>query len=241
MFYTDHEIFNRFFKHTHTPKISKKQKNPIKDRSELKTGDYVVHIDHGIGRFVGLEKMETGGSEHEVLRLVYKNNDVVFININSLHKIAKYSGSGKTPLLNSLNNQDWVKKKTKIKTKIVDMANDLIQLYLKRREIKGFAFDKDSYLQIELESSFIYQDTPDQIKTTEDVKKDMEGPFPMDRLVCGDVGFGKTEIAIRAAFKAICSNKQVLILVPTTILAYQHYKTFQKRLENFPVNIDYIS
>ena len=142
--------------------------------------------------------METGGSEHEVLRLVYKNNDVVFININSLHKIAKYSGSGETPLLNSLNNQDWVKKKTKIKTKIVDMANDLIQLYLKRREIKGFAFDKDSYLQIELESSFIYQDTPDQIKTTEDVKKDMEGPFPMDRLVCGDVGFGKTEIAIRA-------------------------------------------
>ena len=241
VFYTDHEIFNRFFKHTHTPKISKKQKNPIKDRSELKTGDYVVHIDHGIGRFVGLEKMETGGSEHEVLRLVYKNNDVVFININSLHKIAKYSGSGETPLLNSLNNQDWVKKKTKIKTKIVDMANDLIQLYLKRREIKGFAFDKDSYLQIELESSFIYQDTPDQIKTTEDVKKDMESLFPMDRLVCGDVGFGKTEIAIRAAFKAICSNKQVLILVPTTILAYQHYKTFQKRLENFPVNIDYIS
>ena len=241
VFYTDHEIFNRYFKHTHIPKISKKQKNPIKDRSELKTGDYVVHIDHGIGRFVGLEKMKSRELEHEVLRLVYKNNDVVFINVNSLHKIAKYSGSGEAPDLNSLNNQDWVKKKKKIKTKIVDMANDLIKLYLKRREVKGYAFEKDSYLQIELESSFVYQDTPDQIKTTEDVKKDMEGNFPMDRLVCGDVGFGKTEIAIRAAFKAVCSNKQVLILVPTTILAFQHYKTFKKRLENFPVNIDYLS
>ena len=241
VFYTDHEIFNRYFKHTHIPKISKKQKNPIKDRSELKTGDYVVHIDHGIGRFVGLEKMKSRELEHEVLRLVYKNNDVVFINVNSLHKIAKYSGSGEAPVLNSLNNQDWVKKKKKIKTKIVDMANDLIKLYLKRREVKGYVFEKDSYLQIELESSFVYQDTPDQIKTTEDVKKDMEGDFPMDRLVCGDVGFGKTEIAIRAAFKAVCSNKQVLILVPTTILAFQHYKTFKKRLENFPVNIDYLS
>jgi transcription-repair coupling factor (superfamily II helicase) len=241
VFYTDHEIFNRYFKHTHTPKISKKQKNPIKDRGELKTGDYIVHIDHGVGRFVGLEKMKSGESEHEVLRLVYKNNDIVFINVNSLHKIAKYTGSGEPPILNSLNNQEWIKKKKKIKTKIVDMANDLIQLYLKRREVEGYAFDKDSYLQIELESSFIYQDTPDQIKTTEEVKKDMEGVIPMDRLVCGDVGFGKTEIAVRAAFKAVCSNRQVLILVPTTILAFQHYKTFKKRLENFPVKIDYIS
>ena len=241
VYYTDHEIFNRYFKHSNIPRVPKKQKNAIKDRSELKTGDYVVHIDHGIGRFVGLEKMQTKDSEHEVLRIVYKNNDVVFINVNSLHKIAKYSNSGATPTLNSLNNQEWIKKKRKIKTKIVDIANDLIQLYLKRREVKGFSFDKDSYLQIELESSFIYQDTPDQIKTTEDVKKDMEGSFPMDRLVCGDVGFGKTEIAIRAAFKAVCSNKQVLILVPTTILAYQHYKTFQKRLANFPVCVDYLS
>ena len=200
MYYTDHEIFNRYFKHSNTPKVPKKQKNPIKDRSELKTGDYVVHIDHGIGRFVGLEKMQTKDSEHEVLRIVYKNNDVVFINVNSLHKIAKYSNSNTTPTLNCLNNQEWIKKKRKIKTKIVDIANDLIQLYLKRREVKGFSFDKDSYLQIELESSFIYQDTPDQIKTTEDVKKDMEGSFPMDRLVCGDVGFGKTEIAIRGSF-----------------------------------------
>ena len=185
--------------------------------------------------------MESSGVEHEVLRLVYKNNDIVYINVNSLHKIAKYSGSGNTPTLNSLNNQEWVKKKRKIKSKMVDMANDLIKLYLKRREIKGFCFQKDSYLQIELESSFIYQDTPDQIKTTKDVKKDMESSFPMDRLVCGDVGFGKTEIAVRAAFKAVCSNKQVLILVPTTILAFQHYKTFKKRLEKFPVSIDYLS
>ena len=241
VFYTDHEIFNRYFRHAHLPKVQKKQKNPIKDRSELKTGDYVVHIDHGVGRFVGLEKMESSGVEHEVLRLVYKNNDIVYINVNSLHKIAKYSGSGNTPTLNSLNNQEWVKKKRKIKSKMVDMANDLIKLYLKRREIKGFCFQKDSYLQIELESSFIYQDTPDQIKTTKDVKKDMESSFPMDRLVCGDVGFGKTEIAVRAAFKAVCSNKQVLILVPTTILAFQHYKTFKKRLEKFPVSIDYLS
>ena len=241
VFYTDHEIFNRYFRHAHLPKVQKKQKNPIKERSELKTGDYVVHIDHGVGRFVGLEKMESSGVEHEVLRLVYKNNDIVYINVNSLHKIAKYSGSGNAPTLNSLNNQEWVKKKRKIKSKMVDMANDLIKLYLKRREIKGFCFQKDSYLQIELESSFIYQDTPDQIKTTKDVKKDMESSFPMDRLVCGDVGFGKTEIAVRAAFKAVCSNKQVLILVPTTILAFQHYKTFKKRLEKFPVSIDYLS
>ncbi len=241
VFYTDHEIFNRYFRHAHLPKVQKKQKNPIKDRSELKTGDYVVHIDHGVGRFVGLEKMESSGVEHEVLRLVYKNNDVVYINVNSLHKIAKYSSSGSTPTLNSLNNQEWVKKKRKIKSKMVDMANDLIKLYLKRREIKGFCFQKDSYLQIELESSFIYQDTPDQIKTTRDVKEDMESSFPMDRLVCGDVGFGKTEIAVRAAFKAVCSGKQVLILVPTTILAFQHYKTFKKRLEKFPVSIDYLS
>ena len=241
VFYTDHEIFNRYFRHAHLPSVQKKQKNPIKDRSELKTGDYVVHIDHGVGRFVGLEKMESSGVEHEVLRLVYKNNDVVYINVNSLHKIAKYSSSGSTPTLNSLNNQEWVKKKRKIKSKMVDMANDLIKLYLKRREIKGFCFQKDSYLQIELESSFIYQDTPDQIKTTKDVKEDMESSFPMDRLVCGDVGFGKTEIAVRAAFKAVCSGKQVLILVPTTILAFQHYKTFKKRLEKFPVSIDYLS
>ena len=241
VFYTDHELFNRFFKHTHSPKIQKKQKNPIKDRNELKAGDYVVHIDHGVGRFVGLEKMKSNEIDREVLRLVYKNNDVVFIDVNSLHKIAKYSSSGSAPTLNNLNNQEWTRKKKKIKSKMVDMANDLIKLYLKRREAQGFSFQEDNYLQIELESSFVYQDTPDQIKTTIEVKKDMESSFPMDRLVCGDVGFGKTEIAVRAAFKAVCSNKQVLILVPTTILAYQHYKTFQKRLERFPVTLDYLS
>ena len=241
VFYTDHQIFNRYYKHTFQPKIAKKQKNPIKDRSELSTGDYVVHIDHGVGRFVGLEKIKTNDIEHEVLRVVYKNNDVVYININSLHKIAKYSGGDSSPQLNNLSSKDWDNKKKKIKRKLVDLAEDLIGLYLKRRESVGFVFQKDSYLQIELESSFVYQDTPDQLKTTEDVKKDMESSFPMDRLVCGDVGFGKTEIAVRAAFKAVCSNKQVLILVPTTILAFQHFKTFTKRLESFPVNVDYLS
>ena len=200
-------------------------------------GDYVVHIDHGVGRFVGLEKIISQGIEREVLRLVYKNNDVVYTDINSLHKISKYTGSSQTPNLNSLSNLEWEKKKKKIKKRLVEIADDLIKLYLERRDTQGFAFERDNYLQIELESSFIYQDTPDQIKTTEEVKKDMESRYPMDRLVCGDVGFGKTEIAVRAAFKAVCSNKQVLIIVPTTILAFQHYKTFTKRLERFPVNI----
>ena len=241
VFYTDHQIFNRYYKHSFQPKVVKKQKNPINDRSELNTGDYVVHIDHGVGRFVGLEKIKSKEIEYEVLRVVYKNNDVVYINVNSLHKIARYSGADSTPKLNNLSSNDWDKKKKKIKSRLVDIAEDLINLYLKRREVVGFSFQKDSYLQIELESSFVYQDTPDQLKTTEDVKKDMEGSFPMDRLVCGDVGFGKTEIAVRAAFKAVCSNKQVLILVPTTILAFQHFKTFKKRLQNFPVSVDYLS
>ena len=239
--FTDHEIFNRYFRYAYQSKIIKKQKNHIKKSGELSVGDYVVHIDHGVGRFVGLEKINHQGLEKEVLRLVYKNNDVVYTDVNSLHKISKYTGASDTPTLNSLSNLEWDKKKKKIKSRLVDIADDLIKLYLKRREIKGFAFEKDSYLQIELESSFIYQDTPDQIQTTEDVKKDMESGYPMDRLVCGDVGFGKTEIAVRAAFKAVCSNKQVLIIVPTTILAFQHYKTFTKRLKNFPVKVDYVS
>ena len=239
--FTDHEIFNRYFRYAHQKKIVKKQKNYIKKSSELSVGDYVVHIDHGVGRFVGLEKIISQGIEREVLRLVYKNNDVVYTDINSLHKISKYTGSSQTPNLNSLSNLEWEKKKKKIKKRLVEIADDLIKLYLERRDTQGFAFERDNYLQIELESSFIYQDTPDQIKTTEEVKKDMESRYPMDRLVCGDVGFGKTEIAVRAAFKAVCSNKQVLIIVPTTILAFQHYKTFTKRLERFPVNIDYVS
>ena len=226
----------------HTKKrLLKNKKTTLKKSSELSVGDYVVHIDHGVGRFVGLEKIISQGIEREVLRLVYKNNDVVYTDINSLHKISKYTGSSQTPNLNSLSNLEWEKKKKKIKKRLVEIADDLIKLYLERRDTQGFAFERDNYLQIELESSFIYQDTPDQIKTTEEVKKDMESRYPMDRLVCGDVGFGKTEIAVRAAFKAVCSNKQVLIIVPTTILAFQHYKTFTKRLERFPVNIDYVS
>ena len=239
--YTDHEIFNRYFKHLNEPVVVKKQKNPIKEKSELAVGDYIVHIDYGIGRFVGLEKIDINGVEHEALRLVYKNNDTVYTSTNSLHKIAKYTGSNLSPTLNNLSTNDWEKKKKKIKSRLVDIAEDLISLYLKRRESKGFPFDKDNYLQIELESSFVYQDTPDQLKTTNEVKKDMESSFPMDRLVCGDVGFGKTEIAIRAAFKAVLSGKQVLILVPTTILAFQHFKTFNKRLKEFPVSVDYLS
>ena len=239
--YTDHEIFNRYFKHLNEPVVIKKQKNPIKEKSELAVGDYIVHIDYGIGRFVGLEKIDINGVEHEALRLVYKNNDTVYTSTNSLHKIAKYTGSNLSPTLNNLSTNDWEKKKKNIKSRLVDIAEDLISLYLKRRESKGFAFDKDNYLQIELESSFVYQDTPDQLKTTNEVKKDMESSFPMDRLVCGDVGFGKTEIAIRAAFKAVLSGKQVLILVPTTILAFQHFKTFNKRLKELPVSVDYLS
>lgn len=239
--YTDHEIFNRYYKHTKQPTIIKKQKNPIKDRTELKVGDFIVHIDHGIGRFVGLDKIKINKTIQEVLRVVYKNNDTVYININSLHKISKYSGSNSSPSLHSLGTQEWEKKKTKIKSKLVDIAEDLIDLYAKRRKNLGFRFEKDSFMQIELESSFMYQDTLDQTKATVEIKKDMEKSFPMDRLICGDVGFGKTEVAIRAAFKAVANNKQVLVLVPTTILALQHYKTFKKRLELFPVTIEYLS
>lgn len=240
-FYTDHEIFNRYYKHLYQPKIIKKQKNPIKKIAELNIGDYVVHIDYGVGRFVGLEKIMVNNVEHESLRLVYKNNDTIYTNTSSLHKIAKYTGSSTTPTLSNLSSGEWYNKKKKIKKRLVDIAEDLIKLYVERRKNVGFVFDKDSFLQIELESSFVYQDTPDQTKTTESVKKDMESAYPMDRLVCGDVGFGKTEIAIRAAFKAVCSNKQVLVLVPTTILAFQHYKTFNKRLKNLPVDVDYLS
>ena len=190
---------------------------------------------------IGLDKIKINKTIQEVLRVVYKNNDTVYININSLHKISKYSGSNSSPSLHSLGTQEWEKKKTKIKSKLVDIAEDLIGLYAKRRKNLGFRFEKDSFMQIELESSFMYQDTLDQTKATVEIKKDMEKSFPMDRLVCGDVGFGKTEVAIRAAFKAVANNKQVLVLVPTTILALQHYKTFKKRLELFPVTIEYLS
>ena len=239
--YTDHQIFNRYYKHTKQPIVVRKQKNPIKKRSELTVGDYLVHIDHGIGRFVGLDKILVNKTKQEVLRVIYKNNDFLYINVNSLHKISKYSGVNTSPALHSLGTQEWEKKKKKIKSKLINITEGLTKLYAKRRNKLGFSFEKDSFMQVELESSFIYQDTPDQLKATIDVKKDMEKKHPMDRLICGDVGFGKTEIAIRAAFKAVASNKQVLILVPTTILALQHYKTFKKRLKDFPVEIDYLS
>ena len=214
----------------------------MKEIYNLQKGDYVTHIDHGVGRFAGLETMDVNGKPQEAIRLVYKDNDILYISIHSLHRIARYSSKdGNAPTLNKLGSTAWATLKSKTKKKVKDIAKDLIALYAKRKAQKGFAFSRDGYLQNELEASFIYEDTPDQIKSTVDVKKDMEKEYPMDRLICGDVGFGKTEIAIRAAFKAATDGKQVAILVPTTILALQHYRTFKDRLKSFPVNIDYIN
>jgi len=208
----------------------------------LQPGDYVTHIDYGIGRFVGLDKILINGQEQEAMRLVYKDDDLLYVSVQSLHKISKFTGKeGNPPVMSKLGSQEWEIKKRKVKSKVKDIAANLIKLYAQRKATNGFSFSKDSFLQAELESSFIYEDTPDQAKSTDDVKADMIRPHPMDRLVCGDVGFGKTEVAIRAAFKAVCDNKQVAILVPTTILAFQHYRTFNERLKDFPVEIDYIS
>ena len=202
----------------------------------------MTHIDHGIGRFAGLEKVDVGGKMQEAIRLIYRDNDVLLVSIHSLHKIAKYSGKeGGPPTMSKLGSQEWELKKSRVKKQVKDIAKELISLYSKRRQAPGYAFSRDSFLQAELESSFIYEDTPDQAKATADVKVDMEQPHPMDRLVCGDVGFGKTEVAIRAAFKAVSDNKQVAVLVPTTILAMQHYRTFSERLSDFPVKIEYIN
>ncbi len=210
--------------------------------NQFQIGDYIVHIDHGIARFGGLVRTEINGKMQEVIKLTFLNNDIIFVNIHSLHKLSKYKGKdGAPPKLNKLGSGAWENIKERTKKKVKDIARDLILLYSKRKEEKGFAFSPDSYLQQELEASFIYEDTPDQLKATEDVKYDMEKSIPMDRLICGDVGFGKTEVAIRAAFKAVADNKQVAILVPTTILAYQHYQTFKERLADFPCTIDYIS
>ena len=239
--YTDHQIFNRYYKHTKQPIVVRKQKNPIKKRSELTVGDYLVHIDHGIGRFVGLDKILVNKTKQEVLRVVYKNNDFLYINVNSLHKISKYSGVNTSPALHSLGTQEWEKKKKKIKSKLINITEELTKLYAKRRNKLGFSFEKDSFMQVELESSFIYQDTPDQLKATIDVKKDMEKKHPMDRLVCGDVGFGKTEIAIRAAFRAILNRKFVLVLAPTTILAQQLEASFKDRLKSFGAHVNSVS
>lgn len=240
--YTEHEIFGRHYQFKNKHKYSKTQALTLRELSNLKPGDFIVHIDHGVGKFEGLQKIEMGGRLQESVRISYKNNDLLYVNIGALHKISRYTGKeGHTPKINKLGSDTWVKLKSKTKKRVKDIARDLIKLYAKRKAQPGFQFAPDNYLQIELEASFLYEDTPDQSKATEDVKKDMESPHPMDRLVCGDVGFGKTEIAIRAAFKAVCDSKQVAILVPTTILAQQHYHTFKERMDGFPCQVDYVN
>lgn len=242
--YTDHQLFDRFHKYTLRTDKSRtaRQSISMKELTRLNPGDYVVHIDHGIGRFGGLVTMEENGVRQEAIQLVYRDNDVLLVNIHSLHRISKYKGSeGEPPKVHKLGHAAWSKMKEKTKKKVKDIARELIALYARRKAEPGYAFSGDSYLQTELEASFIYEDTPDQHKATQAVKADMEEPTPMDRLVCGDVGFGKTEIAIRAAFKAAGDNKQVAVLVPTTILAFQHFHTFRERLSDFPVRIEYVS
>lgn len=240
--YTDHQIFDRYHRFRIRDKFPGKQAMSIKSLHSLKPGDYVTHIDYGIGIFSGLEKIEVNGRLQEAIRLIYKNNDILYVSIHSMHRIAKHTGKeGTAPTLHRLGSNAWNRLKSKTKNKVKDIATDLIRLYAKRKAQEGFAFSPDSYLQHELEASFIYEDTPDQEKATLDVKKDMESASPMDRLICGDVGFGKTEVAIRAAFKAVTDSRQVAVLVPTTILALQHYYTFTDRLRDFPCAIDYVS
>ena len=240
--FTDHEIFERYHKYTVRDLRDSHQAMTLKELFELKPGDYVTHIDYGVGRFSGLEKITTNGRTQEVIRLLYKNNDTLYISIHGLHKISRYVGKeGTTPSLNRLGSNTWQVLKQRTKKQVKDIAKDLIALYAKRKASQGFAFSADSYLQEQLEASFFYEDTPDQLKATQEVKHDMESSAPMDRLVCGDVGFGKTEVAIRAAFKAVCDSKQVAVLVPNTILAFQHYNTFKERLQGLPVNIDYLN
>jgi transcription-repair coupling factor (superfamily II helicase) len=240
--YTDHQIFERYHKFKIKNGYSKKQTLTLKELNSLSVGDYVTHIDHGIGKFGGLQKIQVEGKTQEAIKLVYADNDIVYVSIHSLHKISKYSGKdGTPPKIYKLGSNAWKVLKQKTKARVKHIAFNLIQLYAKRRLEKGFSFAPDSYLQKELESSFIYEDTPDQITATQDVKADMEKDRPMDRLVCGDVGFGKTEVAIRAAFKAVDNSKQVAVLVPTTILAYQHYRTFTERLKEMPVRVGYLN
>lgn len=240
--YTDHQIFERFHRYKLKQGFSKDQSLSMRMIRELKPGDFVTHIDHGVGRYSGLEKIDINGHVQESVRLIYKNNDILYVSINSLHKISRFVGKdGKAPALSKLGSDAWNNLKRKAKRKVKDIAAGLIKLYAKRKASKGIAFQEDGYLQNELEASFIYEDTPDQLKATIDVKEDMQKSYPMDRLICGDVGFGKTEIAIRGAFKAVVGGKQVAILVPTTILALQHFKTFDERLGNFGVTVDYIN
>lgn len=240
--YTDHQIFQRYHKYKVKQAFSKNKALTLKMLRELQPGDYVTHIDHGVGVYSGLQKIAANGKMQEAVRIQYKDGDLLYVNISSLHKIGKYSGKeGSIPKMNKLGSDVWNKLKEKTKKQVKDIATDLIKLYAERKSQEGYAFSPDNYMQTELEASFIYEDTPDQGKATEDVKRDMEKPSPMDRLVCGDVGFGKTEIAIRAAFKSCCDGKQAAVLVPTTILAYQHFKTFGERLKDFPVTVDYIN
>ena len=244
LFFTDHQLFGRFhnYKLRSDRARSGKVAITLKELKEFKTGDYIVHIDHGIGKFGGLVRIPNGGTMQEAIKLIYKNDDVVFVSIHNLHKISKYRGKeGEPPVINKLGTGAWERMKERTKKKIKDIARDLIKLYSQRYKEEGFAFSPDSYLQTELETGFMYEDTPDQHKATNEVKRDMERKRPMDRLICGDVGFGKTEVAIRAAFKAATDGKQVAVLVPTTVLAYQHYLTFKERLKDFPCTIEYLS
>lgn len=242
--FTDHQIFDRFHKYTLRSDRARSGKLALslKELNALEVGDYVVHIDHGVGKFAGLLRTDVGGRTQEMIKLVYQNNDIIMVSIHALHKLAKYRGKeGVPPKLNRIGSGQWNRMKERTKSKLKDIARDLIKLYAARKEQKGFAFSPDSYMQEELEASFIYEDTPDQLTVTKAVKADMESEKPMDRLICGDVGFGKTEIAIRAAFKAAADGKQVAVLVPTTVLAYQHFTTFSERLKDFPVKVEYLS
>ena len=241
--YSDHEIFDRFHRVRLRRTVEKSEQLTLNDLSAFNIGDYIVHIDHGVGVFGGLVKMaDDKGRMHEVVKLMYKDNDVVFVSVHSLHKISRFrSKEGEAPRINKLGSKTWMTMKTSAKSRVKDIAKELIQLYARRKASKGYAFSPDTYLQEELESSFMYEDTPDQEKATRAVKEDMEDNCPMDRLVCGDVGFGKTEVAIRAAFKAVCDSKQVAVLVPTTILALQHFETFKARLKNLPCTVEYVS
>lgn len=239
---TEHQLFDKYYKPKSRNKHASSSSITLRELRNLKPGDFITHIDHGIGKFAGLESMDVKGVKQEVLRIVYRDNDLLYVSVNSLHKISKYTGKeGTPPKLHKLGSGAWEKQKRTTKKKVKDIARDLINLYAKRKQEKGFAFSEDNYLQLELEASFFYEDTPDQAKAIEQVKKDMENTQPMDRLVCGDVGFGKTEVAMRAAFKAVNDSKQVAVLVPTTILAQQHYRTFIKRFKGFPVNVDYLN
>ncbi|MBO4560536.1 MAG: DEAD/DEAH box helicase, partial [Bacteroidaceae bacterium] len=243
-FFTDHQIFDRFHKYSLRSDRARNGKVALtlKELQEFQIGDYVVHIDHGVGKFGGLVRVPDAGGYQEKIKIIYKNDDVVFVSIHALHKVSKYKGrEGEEPHINKLGTGAWENLKERTKGKIKDIARDLIKLYAKRLEEKGFAYSPDTYMQNELEASFMYEDTPDQLKATQDVKQDMESSRPMDRLICGDVGFGKTEVAIRAAFKAVADNKQVAVLVPTTILAFQHYQTFRDRLKDFPCRVEYLS